>query len=513
MKINIIIFSIVALIEIIFVITGKSGLLPIDDNRRKEETPFLQFSYTVPEIQLTGRKLPISTVKHKTHRGLFTRSTGLFQTDDSIKLTHFAGGDGTRNNPYLITTPQHLYNVRYYCNDDGNKYYFRQEADIDLKAACLTGGSYYNAGRGWEPIGTIDSPFRSHYDGQNYTISNLTIYSNSCYQGLFGYIYGSTIANLNLTFVQISSTAHGIGSLVGCAVSSSISNCNSEGSVSGDNFTGGLVGWMKNTNAIQYTSMYNCSASGEINSTGYACGGLVGRSDYLFMDRCFFIGKVSSSGNVFTLISGVGGLVGFYSSGGISECFSIANVSNTMKGPAGGFIGNAKSVTIGRSYSNGSVSGLQCIGGFVGFITGGSRIYNCYSQSEVYIGDNGKYYGSFCGYSLLDTDIRYCYSAGKLYSKGSACKKFIGYNSGGVFTGNFVNSDAPGQIVCDETVTFVNRGDMMRESTYTNAGWDFENETRNGHQNIWGITPGKNGGFPFLLSLPSQISDIGIESN
>ena len=41
------------------------------------------------------------------------------------------------------------------------------------------GGSFYNSGKGWEPIGTTDTPFTGIFDGNGYVIKNLYI-NNPC---------------------------------------------------------------------------------------------------------------------------------------------------------------------------------------------------------------------------------------------------------------------------------------------------------------------------------------------
>lgn len=56
--------------------------------------------------------------------------------------------------------------------------------DIDLSA-------HY-----WTPIGTSSNDFRGTFDGENHTITGLTIVSGTTYAGLFGYIYGGTVKNV-----------------------------------------------------------------------------------------------------------------------------------------------------------------------------------------------------------------------------------------------------------------------------------------------------------------------------
>ena len=80
--------------------------------------------------------------------------------------TEFAGGDGTEGNPYQVSTAEQLDNVRNYLDA-----YFIQTADIDLTEATAEGGTFYNDGSGWSPIGTNrNTPFAGSYDGGGHRI-------------------------------------------------------------------------------------------------------------------------------------------------------------------------------------------------------------------------------------------------------------------------------------------------------------------------------------------------------
>ncbi len=88
---------------------------------------------------------------------------------------YFAGGDGTKETPYLLTNQRHFYNLAwlqylgYFNQDEDNdgkidkQYYFRLSNDIDCKSLVIP------------PIGTTKYPFLGSFDGENYTISNFKI--------------------------------------------------------------------------------------------------------------------------------------------------------------------------------------------------------------------------------------------------------------------------------------------------------------------------------------------------
>ena len=89
----------------------------------------------------------------------------------TVSASTFAGGDGSLENPYQISTAEQLNAVR---NDLDACYILVK--DIDL--------SKYNE---WIPIGNNEKCFTGHFDGKNRIISNMKITSPS-YEavGLFG---------------------------------------------------------------------------------------------------------------------------------------------------------------------------------------------------------------------------------------------------------------------------------------------------------------------------------------
>lgn len=68
-------------------------------------------------------------------------------------------------------------------------------ADIDLSA--------YN----WTPIGPSSNDFGGTFDGQNHTITGLTIVRGTDYAGLFANIYGGTVKNVQLAECRITRTS------------------------------------------------------------------------------------------------------------------------------------------------------------------------------------------------------------------------------------------------------------------------------------------------------------------
>jgi len=78
----------------------------------------------------------------------------------------FSGGMGTQSDPFIVATATELDSVRFHLDSC-----FLQVADIDL------GTEQYSSGTGWQPLASYSTfgPFTGFYNGNGYTIGNLTI--------------------------------------------------------------------------------------------------------------------------------------------------------------------------------------------------------------------------------------------------------------------------------------------------------------------------------------------------
>ena len=238
---------------------------------------------------------------------LFTILQGTLLT--STLHAQFAGGSGTRDDPYQIASTSHLDQIRNHLNR-----HFVQVQSFD--AGGIT--DYF-------PIGDVRNPFSGTYDGAGKFISNLTItYCPACGilpSGLFGVLDGGMIKNVTLLDVNINENDIA-GSLVGRNMGQII-NCSAEGTLSGRNYAGGLVG-------------YN---EGQIIDS---------RSE------------VTVSGK-----KSVGGLAG-YNLGTIRNSYATGPVTGEEE--TGGLVGtHLDRALIATSYARGQVSGNDNAGGLVGY--------------------------------------------------------------------------------------------------------------------------------------------------
>ncbi|OXS55318.1 hypothetical protein B1A99_23910 [Cohnella sp. CIP 111063] len=247
-------------------------------------------------------------------------------------------GEGTVDDPYVITTAAHLNQMREHPNA-----HFKLGADINLDVPP------YNEGEGWEPI----SSFNGTLDGNEFKITGLYINRPADENvGLFGVSSNqAVISNVRLEDVDVTGYA-AVGGLVGWNSEGSIDNSSVSGKVSGDYSVGGLIG----DNSKNITDSYATA-----NVTGVeSVGGLVGYNfSFTTINNSNASGKVTGNKEV-------GGLVG-RNAGDISHAYASGEVDGGNY--VGGLVGYNSNV-VSNTYSSGKVTGHNNIGGLIGFNSG-----------------------------------------------------------------------------------------------------------------------------------------------
>jgi hypothetical protein len=452
----------------------------------------------------------------------------------------YGGGSGTAEDPYLINTAEQMNAIGTDANDWDK--HFKLTADVNLSG--YTGTQFNIIGYYDEVAGVI--PFAGVFDGNNHTISNFTYDSNGSGNiGIFGYISGGNaeIKNLGLRDPNVWAqseepfTCYNIGSLVGRAISGTISNCYVEGgSVTGRGDVGALVG-----DSESGTSIANCHANCSVTATNNTGGGLIGENDGYIID-CYAIGGISglstlgglagcnggpitdcyATGNVNGERGYLGGLVGrnYFGGGMISDCHATGNVTSGSW-EAGGLAGS-NSGTISNSFATGIASaGESEVGGLVGYNMG--EIFNCFATGGVTapLGAVGGLIGWNEDNGVVPNVVSNCYSTGsascstcmggsagglvginyglisECYSIGdvsgvpgepSSAGGLVGAGFGGVCEASFWDVETSGQ-TNSEGGTGRTTAQMQKLSTFSSAGWDFVEESTNGTEDIWRLCP------------------------
>ena len=339
---------------------------------------------------------------------------------DGSVAESFAGGKGTKDDPYQIATGSQLayFAKRVNAEEYGEKYadtYLELTEDIDL------------GGKEWTPVGETVADlimggheyfvFSGNFDGNGYTIKNLTIGTEtSPYSGdvcgLFGATSGTiedvVLENVSINYVGGNHSSgygfrmggalvgYSMGDIVNCTVIGLDMKAGSDGSYVALNSIGGLVGIQDGGTTVSHSRV-----SGKIEES-------------------------TKKGNV-------GGFVGTLAKGSSAKyCGADVSVEVTGNGrgiAVGGFVGIGNGVTtdetlIENCYATGNITGAEYAGGFVGNISG-LNISNCYAKGDVS--------NSFVGASFMGTDaasnnyygtVKNCYATGLVSDISSSAYAF-----------------------------------------------------------------------------------------
>ena len=338
-------------------------------------------SYTLAFMKEGYESLEESDIEIEYDHTLIKATVYLSTTDSEIKIewneieeepdvaNGFAGGDGSKGNPYRIKNSAQLRLISEYGSN--KDVYFKLISDIDLN------------NKNWRPI-----DFSGTLDGDGHTISNLRIeYDNEeCqYRGLIGKLNNGSISNLTIRGVKIYGDYS--GTFVGYMYGGQISNCHvileNDSELKSGNYIGGIVG---STDAgYNYSNhIINCSVKSvvqddkyRINGKSYV-GGIAGGYDDLTIESCQVVCNVIGE-------QYVGGIVGklSYTCGNTKNCLYQGNISGSNR--VGGICGecgdiHTKSITIVGCKV---VADIECDGDYVGGISGIGSVIACYAEGTI----------------------------------------------------------------------------------------------------------------------------------
>jgi uncharacterized repeat protein (TIGR02543 family) len=218
-----------------------------------------------------------------------------------IPLPPFQGA-GTEQSPYIIHQAEDLewMSSNYVANNAFLGQYFIQDADIDMSSVLA-----------FTPIGDQSWPFSGNYNGDGYTIYNMSIDFGDCSEaGLFGYV-GADGKIVSLTLMDISfqtgCDAPWIGGIAGfnegeiedCHIKAS-ANHESLISASGEMvYTGGIAGGNKGI-------ITRCSNAAEIQAggatsddgSGSYCAGGIAALNLKEITNCLNTGDISNTDKI-----------------------------------------------------------------------------------------------------------------------------------------------------------------------------------------------------------------------
>lgn len=342
---------------------------------------------------------------------------------DNYAATKFAGGTGTKDDPYRIENGEQLAKLAkdVSARNTHKGEYFRLEKNVDLSA------------HRWIPIGDYGGSsyksFEGFLDGNCKTISGMVVDQSKDKQsaGLFGYISNATngnevgvkdltIANAALYvdesiladpngFVSAGILVAGVMVNDGYKGTGVFENISVSGTITvkatnGSNKIGGLIG--DDNRCI----VRNCATDVTITEASNT-GGMTGISCNTTFENCTAKGRISG-------LWGLGGFVGYATTSNGNDKTTESTFTNCIADVAveasdwnvGGFVGFAEFGTFKNSASFGTVTSTVTgweprAGGFVG-CAGNVTFVNCHSASLVTC-DRKDTCGGFAGKFVVGT--------------------------------------------------------------------------------------------------------------
>ncbi len=353
-------------------------------------------------------------------------------------------------------------------------------------------------GKGWQPIGTAQSPFKGTFSGEGYTITGLFIHRpDEDEVGLFGRIQEGLVKNVGLLSVNVTGRKS-VGGLVGYSWRGTLdsdtrppsSKTYAHGSVTGEEDVGGLVG-------NNYRGILNqCESSVEVfhlsgtpDEERWRAGGLVGLNSGPVIN-CNYSGEVNGDRQVGGLVGqnafapdarveDCGGEYGVYGNlevggvagrnlGALRRASFEGTVTAFMLGdglialsegtsgsadssdttPLGSYVGGVVGVNEGiveDCSAQATVEGYRYVGGLTG--TNNGTVQGCSAQARV---KGYQYVGGLAGANA--GNLQSCSSSGDVTGNSDA-GQLVGYN---MVTGTVSNSDSAscvtGAINCGDLV-------------------------------------------------------------
>ena len=346
---------------------------------------------------------------------------------------------------------------------------------------AITGSGHYSIDADIDASGswTVTNSFSGIIDGNNHTISNLTINEPTVDDRAMFKDLGSGAEIRNLTFENCSVIGKNKVAILAASSTSdddvilknlTFQNCtvlNKE-----NKYAGIVIAYFKTPDDSYFWNITatDCTVEVEaITGQSLATGGLIGYYEAGNFDTCTFYGSSFSGGSL--IGSGVGGFIGFVKgydekrlNAQFFDCYTATTISGINR-YVGGFFGHARYCVVSNCYSTSDISvtnattdplaaDIYAIGGFLGIMGGGVYLEDCYSEGDVNItllsddadGQVGGI-GGFIGYindlytreGSRDSDTRHCHNSGDIIIQNEtlvqvgAIGNFIGSLIGGKF--------------------------------------------------------------------------------
>ena len=352
-----------------------NGVTSYEVGYKKTDTSGWNVSGTV-----SGTSHTITGLEAETNYDIRVRATdGMTFSEYSYK--YYVVTTGAANTDYTYDKATNTYTVR----TAAGLMKWSEEARKDLKANCVLDADItLSAGDGegnWIPVGyNINAmnyrSFKGQFDGQGHTISNLAVNESEGASGMFG-LNGGTIKNLKLANARISGSSN-VGGIAG-KNEGYIIDCLFSGTVQGLGYVGGIAG--SNYKKISGCS-FSGTVKSDQKRMDSRVGGIAGESYKAEILNSHSSGTVSGNWYIGGIVGYMYDQSG--ACGRIVACWSDASVNGSLYvgGIAGYLPGNVDLISC---YFVGKAVGEGSVGGIIGKVSKSQSNYitSCYSSGEI----------------------------------------------------------------------------------------------------------------------------------
>lgn len=264
----------------------------------------------------------------------------------------------------------------------------------------------------WQSVGDADNPFKGVFNGNGYSIDNLTINAgdNAENVGFFGVTENATITNVSFNNANVISPddyingSSAVGIVAGTARGTTFDNIDVSGSVAGYESVGGLVGVINDNSYflpdgtpvdVGNSSISNVNTA--VDAKGkYFVGGLAGyvkdtSTGEGVATRDLMISNCNTSGNIVFDEEAAGGLIG-------EAGKTIITINNC---------GSSVDISWNNAEDDSDISFLMetgRAGGFIGCVNG-SYIAICNSEYKGNLDVDGDFKGDWYGWYMNDAHV------------------------------------------------------------------------------------------------------------
>ncbi len=331
----------------------------------------------------------------------------------------------------------------------------------------------------WTPAGNAEAPFKGTFDGNGYTISNLTV-KNHDYASFISHADASSIIrNVYFENLSLTSTKHAAGVVCVAAEGITIENVIVSGEIEAPSYAGGILhnaanavlkscvnfatinatraagiaSWVTSNASIQDCVNYG-TVYGSAGASGIAHG-FAGS-----VKNCVNYGKITSDG-----IEPAAGIAGVQKAASTYEyCTNYGAVTSTpdnANSSAAGILGQTpgSSATFAYCANHGKITAVQSYAAGIGYsLYGTVKASYCYNDGAIYGADGAGAIAPKAQYGAGDT-ASYCLNAGTVSSEGTVyLGSDVNKTSYDISTGTLAEIGKTSAVALEDALAVLNGG-------------------------------------------------------